>query len=157
MHYICIDTCFSCIWTYNQLFRILIINISYFRIWPIQAVNMIKSKLSKEELLGEEAWSEIQKACQQTVTDLKVILSRLEEFQTKKLQVDQRKGNTFFFFFFISVHINIFITFRCYDILLKKKLISFVFFFLQILAGSLLKFSRGVKIAHLLRRVLLIF
>lgn len=63
---------------------------------------MIKSKLSKEKLLGEEAWSEIQKACQQTVTDLNVILSRLEEFQTKKLQVDQRKGNTFFFSFFFD-------------------------------------------------------
>lgn len=65
---------------------------------------MIKSKLSKEELLGEEAWSEIQKACQQTVKDLKVILSRLEEFQTTNFQVDQRKGNTFFlsFFFFFD-------------------------------------------------------
>lgn len=67
---------------------------------------MIISKLSKEKLLGEEAWSDIQKACQQTVKDLKVILSRLEEFQTKNLQVDQRKGEPFFsfFFFWISEH-----------------------------------------------------
>lgn len=58
---------------------------------------MIKAKLSKEELLGVEAWLEIEKTCRQTVKDLKEILSGLEKFQTNELQVDQKKRKAFFF------------------------------------------------------------
>lgn len=68
---------------------------------------MIKSKLSKEKLLGEEATWEIQSACRQTVKDLKVLLSGLEKFQTNEFQVDQKKRKTAFYIF-LFVNINIF-------------------------------------------------
>lgn len=59
--------------------------------------DFIQSNLSNDNLVGADAWSEIQKSCWKTVEDLKVVLDGLEELQANELQVNQKKRkNTFF-------------------------------------------------------------
>lgn len=59
--------------------------------WPSRIALSIKEQISEEDLIGADAWEEIQSICLNTVKDLKMILSTLEDFQTKKLCVNQKK------------------------------------------------------------------
>lgn len=59
--------------------------------WPSQISFSIEEHISEENLIGADAWDEIQSVCRKTVEDFKMILSTLEDFQTKELCVDQKK------------------------------------------------------------------
>lgn len=76
--------------------------------WPSLVSSSIQEQLSEENLTGADAWDEIQNICRKTVEDLKKILSKLEDFQTNELQVDQKKRKHIFFLIKIIIHFPVY-------------------------------------------------
>lgn len=68
-----------------------------FRDWRQLAADAIYQNISKYEGRGDiDTLNEIRKMCRNTVEDLKAILSKLEEFQTKLLLADKKNGKIFY-------------------------------------------------------------
>lgn len=71
------------------------------------AADAIFQKISNNEQIEYvDTLAEIRKMCRKTVEDLRVILSELEEFQTKLLLVDQNKRKMFCFNLLKSEHLS---------------------------------------------------